>query len=90
MKTRMVRFLTLSLAVAITFAGQAAIADILTFKNGQNIRDTLAETPPDKFMLETDSPFMAPVPPMPMSWPDRMASVTPHSMTDTMARTLAP
>jgi TatD DNase family protein len=35
---------------------------ILTFKNGQNIRDTLAETPLDKFMLETDCPYLAPVP----------------------------
>lgn len=35
---------------------------ILTFKNGQNIRDTLAATPMGKFMLETDCPFLAPVP----------------------------
>jgi TatD DNase family protein len=35
---------------------------ILTFKNGQNIRDTLAATPMDKFMLETDCPFLAPMP----------------------------
>jgi len=35
---------------------------ILTFKNGQNIRDTLAATPLDKFMLETDCPFLAPMP----------------------------
>src|SRR5688572_24760665 len=35
---------------------------ILTFKNGQNIRDTLAATPADSFMLETDCPFLAPVP----------------------------
>ena len=35
---------------------------ILTFKNGQNIRDTLAATPLDKFMLETDCPYLAPVP----------------------------
>ncbi len=35
---------------------------ILTFKNGQNIRDTLQATPLDKFMLETDSPYLAPVP----------------------------
>jgi TatD DNase family protein len=35
---------------------------ILTFKNGQNIRDALAATPMDHFMLETDSPFLAPVP----------------------------
>jgi TatD DNase family protein len=35
---------------------------IVTFKNGQNIRDALAETPMDKFMLETDCPYLAPVP----------------------------
>lgn len=35
---------------------------ILTFKNGQNIRDALAATPLDKFMLETDCPFLAPMP----------------------------
>jgi TatD DNase family protein len=35
---------------------------ILTFKNGQNIRETLGATPPGQFMLETDSPFLAPVP----------------------------
>jgi TatD DNase family protein len=35
---------------------------ILTFKNGQNIRDTMAATPLDKFMLETDCPYLAPVP----------------------------
>jgi TatD DNase family protein len=35
---------------------------ILTFKNGQNIRDALAATPLDQFMLETDCPFLAPMP----------------------------
>ena len=35
---------------------------ILTFKNAQEVRDTLAATPADGFMLETDSPFLAPVP----------------------------
>lgn len=35
---------------------------ILTFKNGQNIRDALAATPLDKFMLETDCPYLAPMP----------------------------
>lgn len=33
---------------------------ILTFKNAQSIRDTLAATPLGKFMLETDSPFSRP------------------------------
>jgi TatD DNase family protein len=35
---------------------------IVTFKNGQNVRDTLAATPLDQFMLETDCPYLAPVP----------------------------
>jgi TatD DNase family protein len=35
---------------------------IVTFKNGQNIRDAVAATPLDKFMLETDCPYLAPVP----------------------------
>lgn len=35
---------------------------IVTFKNGQNVRETLAATPLDKFMLETDCPYLAPVP----------------------------
>jgi TatD DNase family protein len=35
---------------------------IITFKNGQNIRDTAAASPLDSFMLETDCPFLAPEP----------------------------
>jgi TatD DNase family protein len=35
---------------------------IVTFKNGQNIRDALTATPMGKFMLETDCPYLAPVP----------------------------
>ena len=35
---------------------------IVTFKNGQNIRDAVAATPLGKFMLETDCPYLAPVP----------------------------
>lgn len=35
---------------------------IVTFKNGQNVRDCVAATPMDRFMLETDCPYLAPVP----------------------------
>ncbi len=35
---------------------------IVTFKNGGSVRETLAATPLDGFMLETDCPFLAPVP----------------------------
>lgn len=46
----------LALGSIVSFTG------ILTFKNGQNIRETLAATPLDQFMLETDSPYLAPIP----------------------------
>ena len=39
-----------------------SVTGILTFKNGQNIRDTLAATPLGQFMLETDCPYLAPLP----------------------------
>lgn len=35
---------------------------IATFKNGQNVRDTIVATPLGQFMLETDCPYLAPVP----------------------------
>jgi TatD DNase family protein len=46
----------LDLGSLVSFTG------IVTFKNGQNVRDTLAATPLDRFMLETDCPYLAPVP----------------------------
>jgi len=35
---------------------------IVTFKNAQNVRAAVAATPLDRFMLETDCPYLAPVP----------------------------
>lgn len=35
---------------------------IITFKNGQNVRDAAAAAPMGEFMLETDCPFLAPIP----------------------------
>jgi TatD DNase family protein len=46
----------------VALGSLVSFTGILTFKNGQNIRDTLAATPLDKFMLETDCPFLAPMP----------------------------
>src|SRR6266850_6764452 len=46
----------------VAMGSLVSFTGILTFKNGQNIRDTLAETPMDQFMLETDCPYLAPVP----------------------------
>ena len=46
----------LALGFLVSFTG------IVTFKNGQNIRDAAAAAPADRFMLETDCPYLAPVP----------------------------
>jgi TatD DNase family protein len=46
----------------VSMGSLVSFTGILTFKNGQNIRDTLAATPLTKFMLETDCPYLAPVP----------------------------
>jgi TatD DNase family protein len=35
---------------------------IVTFKNGAAVRETVAATPLDRMMVETDSPYLAPVP----------------------------
>lgn len=46
----------------ITMGSIVSFTGISTFKNGGNIRATLKETPMGQFMLETDCPFLAPVP----------------------------
>ncbi len=35
---------------------------IVTFKNAQVVQDTAAHVPADAFMVETDCPYLAPVP----------------------------
>ncbi len=46
----------LSLGFHIGFNG------IITFKNAQNVRDIVELTPLDRILIETDSPFLAPIP----------------------------
>lgn len=46
----------------IELGSLVSFTGICTFKNAQIVRDTIAATPLDKLMLETDSPFLAPVP----------------------------
>lgn len=38
------------------------IGGVVTFKNGDNVRDVIAIAPLDRLVSETDSPFLAPVP----------------------------
>jgi TatD DNase family protein len=46
----------LDLGCHISFAGN------LTYKNARNLREALCFVPPDRLLLETDAPFLAPVP----------------------------
>ncbi len=46
----------LDLGMYVSFNG------IITFKNGQNVRDLLSEVSLDKILFETDAPFLAPEP----------------------------
>jgi TatD DNase family protein len=46
----------------LALGGLVSFTGIATFKNGQNVRDVIAATPLNRFMLETDCPFLAPVP----------------------------
>jgi TatD DNase family protein len=46
----------LDLGFHISFSG------ILTFKNAQDLRDVAAFVPMDRLLIETDSPYLAPVP----------------------------
>lgn len=45
-----------------TAGSLVSFTGIVTFKNGQNVRDAVAATPLGEFMLETDCPFLAPIP----------------------------
>lgn len=39
-----------------------SISGIVTFKNAQQVQDVVTKTPLDRLLIETDSPFLAPVP----------------------------
>jgi TatD DNase family protein len=46
----------------LAMGSMVSFTGIVTFKNAQTVRDTIAATPLGEFMLETDSPYLAPVP----------------------------
>ena len=55
-ETEAVARAALDMGFDISFSG------ILTFKNAQNLRDIVAWMPLDRLLIETDSPYLAPVP----------------------------
>jgi TatD DNase family protein len=46
----------------VAMGSLVSFTGIVTFKNAQNIRDVVAVTPLDRLMLETDCPYLAPMP----------------------------
>jgi TatD DNase family protein len=46
----------------VALGSLVSFTGVVTFKNAQNVRDTAVATPLDKLMLETDAPFLAPMP----------------------------
>ena len=42
--------------------GYVSIPGIVTFKNAQSMRDVASAVPLERFFIETDSPFLTPVP----------------------------
>jgi TatD DNase family protein len=46
---------------AIELGHYVSFTGILTFKNSQNLRDIAAALPPDRILVETDAPYLAPL-----------------------------
>jgi TatD DNase family protein len=47
---------------AIELGHYISFTGILTFKNSQSLRDIAAELPADRILVETDAPYLAPLP----------------------------
>lgn len=47
---------------AVAIGGYVSLSGILTFPKSQEIRDIVADLPADRLLVETDSPYLAPVP----------------------------
>ena len=47
---------------ALALGGYISFSGIITFKNAQEIRDVAAIVPADRYLVETDAPYLAPIP----------------------------
>lgn len=48
--------------IALELGFYISISGIVTFKNAKDLQDTAARLPLDRLLIETDAPFLAPVP----------------------------
>jgi TatD DNase family protein len=64
--------------IALDFGLYISISGIVTFKNAKDLQAVAAEIPEDRLLIETDSPFLAPV-------PHRGKSCEPGFVADTAA-----
>lgn len=49
-------------AAALDLGYYVSISGIVTFRNGENVRAVARQVPADRLLVETDSPWLAPVP----------------------------
>lgn len=47
---------------ALELGGYISFSGIITFKNAEEIREVAKFVPPDRYLVETDAPYLAPVP----------------------------
>jgi TatD DNase family protein len=47
---------------ALALGGYISFSGIITFKNAQEIRDVARMVPADRYLVETDAPYLAPIP----------------------------
>ena len=47
---------------ALAMGYYISISGIVTFKNGDNVRAVAQQVPKDRLLIETDAPWLAPVP----------------------------
>ncbi len=49
-------------ALGVALGGFVSVSGILSFKNARDVRAVIADVPMDRLILETDCPYLAPVP----------------------------
>ncbi len=49
-------------AAALELGYYVSISGIVTFRNGENVREVARQVPDDRLLVETDAPWLAPVP----------------------------